>query len=78
MNACAAFEKEDSQRSREEATLREKLYKKHVEMHEAIRAQEQQMQLLSDIIPALDMVHSSLISRLVDLDKRNHSSLVAY
>ena len=33
-------------------------------MLEAIRAQELQMQHLSDIIPALDMVHSSLISSI--------------
>jgi hypothetical protein len=44
--------------------LREKLYQTHIEMFEAIRAQELEMQHLSDIIPALDMVHSSLISSI--------------
>jgi len=40
-------------------------------MREAIHAQEQQMQHLSDIIPALDMVHSSLISVYILVNMMN-------
>ncbi len=44
--------------------LRQRLYEVHDQMLHGISAQEQEMQKLSDIIPALDMVHSSLISQM--------------
>ncbi len=44
--------------------LRQRLYEVHDQMLHGISAQEQEMQKLSDIIPALDMVHSSLISQI--------------
>lgn len=60
----AQLKREADTKSAETPHLRKKLYQTHVEMLEAIRTQELQMQNLSDIIPALDMVHSSLISSI--------------
>ena len=60
----AQLKREAENKASETPHLREKLYQTHIEMFEAIRAQELQMQHLSDIIPALDMVHSSLISSI--------------
>eukprot|EP00802_Teleaulax_amphioxeia_P008104 Tamp_08112.p1 GENE.Tamp_08112~~Tamp_08112.p1 ORF type:complete len:570 (+),score=86.36 Tamp_08112:324-2033(+) len=76
--ACADYEQRIREAEEELATLRklsktsikdfphlrEKLYQTHEIVLQAIREQEEQMQVLSDIIPALDMVHSSLVSSI--------------
>ncbi|EKX53605.1 hypothetical protein GUITHDRAFT_100589 [Guillardia theta CCMP2712] len=44
--------------------LRQRLHQGHVAIKEAIKAQEIQIQQLNDIIPSLDMVHSSFFSSM--------------
>jgi len=43
---------------------RARLRQGHATIREALQAQEQQLATLADVIPALDMVHSSLISSI--------------
>mmetsp|Transcript_21228 Transcript_21228/g.53240 ORF Transcript_21228/g.53240 Transcript_21228/m.53240 type:complete len:497 (+) Transcript_21228:72-1562(+) len=43
---------------------RSRLRQGHATIREALQAQEQQLATLADVIPALDMVHSSLISSI--------------
>lgn len=47
-----------------EASIRSRLQQGHAQLADALRTQESQMAVLADIVPSLDMVHSSLISSI--------------
>jgi hypothetical protein len=49
----------------------------HATIREALQAQEQQLATLADVIPALDMVHSSLISSIA-LVRSPHTCLSCF
>jgi len=55
---------EGHEKKANEASLRSRLAQGHATIAEALKTQESQMAVLADIVPSLDMVHSSLISSI--------------
>mmetsp|Transcript_12468 Transcript_12468/g.19626 ORF Transcript_12468/g.19626 Transcript_12468/m.19626 type:complete len:202 (+) Transcript_12468:2-607(+) len=58
------YKAELEQYKNQDETLRERLRNGHASIHEALKTQEAQMAVLADVIPSLDMVHSSLLSSI--------------